>query len=267
MTAISWLLAPGMAPFSVAIGLVAGLLMLELVALMLGGSLFGADADSIDVDTGADADLGLDLDGADIDGPDLDGADIDGADFDGADFDAPDMHGPDHPAAAPLGAGTGILSWLGLGEVPFAIWLAGMLTAFGLVGYALQVGTLSAFGAMLPALPAAALALIPSLWAGRAVARAIGRLVPRTHSEAVSRRHLGGRTGVITTGTAAVGRPAQARVTDRYGNIQYLRVEPFRPGRTIPEGTEIAVLWGKGPVYQAIPLDEVKSRNSVSKES
>jgi hypothetical protein len=277
MTGVSWLLAPEMVPFSVAIGLVAGLLMLEIVALLLGGSLFGADADGIDIDTGVDAEVGLDLEGADglsvdaqgpdFGGPDFDGPDFDGADFDGADVDGPDIDSTDAGAESPVGAGSGILSWLGIGEVPFAIWLAGMLTAFGLVGYGLQVGAVSIFGALLPAVPAAALALVPALWAGRGVARAIGRLVPRTHSEAVSQRHLGGRIGVITTGTAAVGRPAQARVTDRYGNIQYLRVEPFKPGKTLTEGTEIAVLWGRGPVYQAVPLDEVKPRDSVSKEN
>jgi hypothetical protein len=92
-------------------------------------------------------------------------------------------------------------------------------------------------------------------------------LVPRNYSEAVSQRHLGGRTGIITAGTAEVGRPAQARVTDRYGNIQYLRVEPFHRGRTLTEGTEVAVLWGKGPVYQAVPLNEVRSRKAIAKES
>jgi hypothetical protein len=265
-----------MVPFSVAIGLVAGLLLLEIVALMLGGSLFGTDTDEFGVDAGVDADAALDIDGADglnVDagGADLDAgfdtADLDGADFDGPDLDGTDVDGTDLGTDAPVGAGTGILSWLGFGEVPFAIWLAGMLTAFGLVGYGMQVGAAAVFGAMLPAVPAAALAIIPALWAGRGVARAIGRLVPKTYSEAVSQRHLGGRTGVIATGTASVGRPAQARVTDRYGNIQYLRVEPFKPGETLTEGTEIVVLWGKGPVYQAMPLDERKSPATVSKES
>jgi len=266
-----WLLAPEMAPFGIAIGLVFGLFLVEIVALMLGGSLFGAggEAPEMDAGLGPDPDAGLDA-SADIDAADVDAGDPGMAVGDAADLDVPEVDGPEAGqagAAEVAGAGSGVLSWLGLGEVPFAIWLGGMLTAFGLTGYVLQLAGLSRGFGLLPAAPAAAAAIVPTLWVGRWAARGLGRLVPRTHSEAVSQRHLGGRTGLVTTGTARAGRPAQARVTDRYGNIRYLRVEPLKPGDELTEGTEIVVLWGRGPVYQAIRLDETTEPKRSAKES
>ena len=71
----------------------------------------------------------------------------------------------------------------------------------------------------------------------------------------MSRRHLGGRRGVITQGTAARGRLAECRITDRHGNNQYIRVEPQEDGVEIPQGTDVIVLRPKGGIYPVIPFD------------
>jgi hypothetical protein len=47
---------------------------------------------------------------------------------------------------------------------------------------------------------------------------------------------------VVSQGTAARGRPAEIRVSDRYGNTHYIRAEPLRDGTEIPQGTEVIVL-------------------------
>lgn len=127
MPVFEFLLAPGMAPFTGAFALVAGLVVIELAMLVIGASLIGdtdVDADA-DLDPGLDTDSGLDVaDGADAD---LNGADMHTADLDGD----PGLNGADgemHVAAAP----SGIAGWLGFGSVPFILWLAGVLTAFGL---------------------------------------------------------------------------------------------------------------------------------------
>lgn len=248
MTALERLVDPGMLPFTGALMFVAGLLILELIMSVLGGSLMGGtdtDAD-FDVDAGMDADFDADFDGDIADALDttdaLDSADGLEADVEGMDASAPG----------------GIAAWLGFGEVPFILWVAGLLTAFGLTGYGLQTGSFALFGGAIPAGIAAIAALIPALWLGRWFARTLGRLVPKTETTAIRRRSLGGRRGIIAQGTARRGNPAQARIRDGYGNLHYVRVEPV-DDIAIPQGTEVMIRGGRGPILQAIPLDDVAS--------
>lgn len=240
MSSFGLLLAPELAPFAIALGVVAALCLLELVMMLMGLSLLadgGAEADfEVDLEPGLDGGLGGALDAE----PGFDagvemGADIEsGADvLDEVDIDAPDG------AAGPAGAA---LSWLGLGQVPFAIWLAGTLTAFGLVGYGIQLGATGLLGAPIGAVPAAALALLPGLGLGGRFARTLGRLLPKTESTAISSRAYGGRRGVVTTGAARRDMPAEVRFTDGHGNTHYARVEPLEDAEVLEAGTEVAII-------------------------
>lgn len=217
-----------MFPFSLAISLVAGLVLLELIALLVGGSVLGVEAD----------------------GPDLDA----GFDFD-AELDAEAALGEVEGDAGAAGAG-GALSWLGIGDAPFILWFAGVATCFGVSGYVLQTVFANALGGMAPAGIAALLAAAPGILGGKYIARMMARIAPKTESTAVSRRHLGGRLGVITQGTAAQGRPAEARVKNRHGDTLYIRVEPREAGVEIPQGTDVIVFAPKGGVYPVIAFGD-----------
>ena len=235
------LLSDGLFPFILALALLFGLLVLEVVLGLLGGTLLGSGADGLDVD-GPDLDIDMpDLGDMEID-LGLDGTDIDIADLELAepDLDVPDLDA-DMPNGAPDGAGS-VAAWLGFGKMPALIWLAAILLAFGLTGLVIQTVADNLLGGPLPswlvALPAGAAAI----WFARQFGALFARLLPRTETEALSERHLGRRTGIVTQGTAARGRPAEVKVTDRYGNIHYLRAEPLRDDATIPQGTEVMVL-------------------------
>ncbi|MDD9733795.1 DUF1449 family protein [Mameliella sp. AT18] len=237
------LLSDGMFPFILALALLFGLLVLEVVFGLLGGTLLGSGADGLDVD-GPDLDIDMpDIGDMEID-LGLDGTDIDIADLELAepdlDMDVPDLDA-DMPNGAPDGAGS-VAAWLGFGKMPALIWLAAILLAFGLTGLVIQTVADNLLGGPLPswlvALPAGAAAI----WFARQFGALFARLLPRTETEALSERHLGRRTGIVTQGTAARGRPAEVKVTDRYGNIHYLRAEPLRDDATIPQGTEVMVL-------------------------
>jgi membrane protein implicated in regulation of membrane protease activity len=235
------LLSDGLFPFILALALLFGLLVLEVVFGLLGGTLLGSGADGLDVD-GPDLDIDMpDLGDMEID-LGLDGTDIDIADLELAepDLDVPDLDA-DMPNGAPDGAGS-VAAWLGFGKMPALIWLAAILLAFGLTGLVIQTVADNLLGGPLPswlvALPAGAAAI----WFARQFGALFARLLPRTETEALSERHLGRRTGIVTQGTAARGRPAEVKVTDRYGNIHYLRAEPLRDDATIPQGTEVMVL-------------------------
>lgn len=206
---IDLLLSVGARPFAVALFLFGGLLSLEVVSLLFGGSLLALDFDGVDVD--------LDLD-----------ADIDGS----------------------------WLSWLGLGQVPFLLWFASLLVGFAIAGLAIQSGALLVMNGMLHSWLAAGIALVPGLLFAREVGTLILRYMPQSESSAVSRRRLGGRTGVITQGTAQHDKPAEARVRDAHGNIQYLRVVPAPDAAPIPQGTEIYVQSNRDGTFTARALTE-----------
>ncbi|KAJ56387.1 hypothetical protein ACMU_05435 [Actibacterium mucosum KCTC 23349] len=212
------------APFLVALGLLFGLLALEILLSLLGLTLLGGEGD---------VDLELDVDAPDLGDFDisLDGADI--ADLELAEFEA---EIPETPEPA------GMASVMGLGKMPAMIWLAAVLLGFGVSGLALQSAINAAFGAALPA----GLAVFPAgaagLWFARSFGGLFARLLPKTETTAQTQHQLGRQRGVITQGNAKTGSPAEVRVIDRHGNMHYLRAEPLKPEDTIAQGTDVLVL-------------------------
>lgn len=256
---INFLLDTGMAPFTGALMLVAGLLVVELVMSLVGGSLLG-DGDAADGIDSADADMGMEFDADGVDAAEFDPGDIDGAELDGAELDGAELDPEGGDAMEGPAGGGGIAAWLGFGQVPFILWLAGLLTAFGLVGYILQFASTSFLGTQLPWWGATALAALPALRLGGWFARTLGRIVPKTETTAINRRSLGDRRGIISQGTAKRGMPAQARVRDGHGNLHYVRVEPVDDGVEIPQGTEVLIRGGRGAVLKAIPIDDIPEK-------
>lgn len=235
----TFLFSSGMAPFTGAILFVAGLFVLEIMALVMGGSLMGMDADGPDLDA---PDIDADVGEIDI------SADAAEAEFD---MDA-DLNANAGDAAS---GHPGALGWFGLKDAPLIVWLAGVATSFGVCGYALQLAVASIFGAPAPAALATAVCVLPSLIGGKFIAAAVARLTPKTETSAVSRRHLGGRLGVITQGVAEMGRPAECRITDRHGNTQYIRVVPQNADDRIPQGSDVIVLRPVNGIYPVIPFE------------
>ncbi len=235
MSLMDLLLHPGMRPFEIAIGVLIGLLLLEIIVNQLGFSLMG------EVEADADIDAGVEFD-----------ADLD-ADFD---MDAAADLEMDADPEITDGAGGGLLSWLGIGEAPVIIWLAGVLAGFGLFGYLLQIGAISVLGAPLGANLASAIAFIPGLAFGKLIAKAIAKLFPKNLTTAISRRSYGRRRGVITVGTARVGKPAQARFTDGHGNMHYAMVEPFEADDPLSQGTEVFIIRTREGQLKAIRLSD-----------
>lgn len=216
-------------PFTFALALLTGLLLLELILLLIGGTLLGM---------GADADLDADFD---VDAPDLGDLDIDFGDADPDAFDAfdPDVDAPETASGSGM---AGPASWLGIGKVPTLIWIASILLGFGVSGLVLQSFVAGLLGGPLPALLAVLPAAFVGAWFAGTFGTAFARLLPRTESTAMSARHLGRRTGTVTQGTARRGSPAEVRVRDRHGNTHYLRAEPLNDEEEIPQGTEVLVL-------------------------
>ena len=155
------ILQPPYAPITFALGLLLAFLALELVALLMGLSLHGAEAD-------------LDI------SPEI--ADLH-AQFDVAPDTETDLTTLLEASAALHNAevapqASGGLDWLGLRGVPLMIWLASVLLGFGLGGYLLH-GLSSVFGFTLPDVLAIPLAAVAALAFSRGFAGAFAKLVPR----------------------------------------------------------------------------------------
>ena len=246
------LLDGAFAPFTMALALLLGLVGMEVLALLLGGSLLAGDSDAdLDGPGGVELDADLDIGGVDLDA--LDGVDLDALDIDGLDgLEA------DAPATAPeISGGGGVLSWLGIGRMPFLIWLGSALMAFGLSGMALQLSLRDLFQIFAPAGLVSLPAGVCALGFARGFGAAFARLLPQTKTEALSEGSLGRRRGTITQGTASRGRPAEVRVMDRFGNAHYLRAEPLSDQEQIAQGTEVLVIRDRrAERYVLVPLSD-----------
>ena len=231
-------------PFTLALALLFGLLILELVLALLGGTLLGLGAD-------ADVDLDLDIDAPDIGDFDIDFGDTDPSLFDFAEPEVDvDVDAPEAEAHIP-----GPAAWLGLGKVPTLIWLAAVLVGFGITGLVLQSLMTGILGFALPALIAILPAGIAGIWFARQFGAVFAALLPKNETSALSNRHLGRRTGVVTQGTAKRGKPTEVKVTDRFGNTHYIRGEPLKDDDEIHAGTEVLVLRHRHEEgYRLVPL-------------
>jgi len=254
-----FLLSPPVVPFSLALGLLAGLLALEIAALLMGGTLFGKDAGKADLDADADPGLapGFDDGLTGGDGPAALPAPDELAAMDMGDLAPGDLDlGPATATAAPAGLGAA----LGLGRVPFLIWLAAVLAGFGLSGYLLQSLTSQLFGAPLPVWLAVPPAAVIGAGFARLYGRALARLIPGTESSVRSGAMLNRKRGTVSQGTARAGHPAEVRVVDSYGNLHYIRAEPLDRNDAIPAGTAVLVLrirqGAARGTFRILPLSE-----------
>lgn len=190
-------LLPSLWPFTLAIGLLLALAVLEAVSLIVGVSMSHW------------------LDMA-VDHPDH----------------------PDHPDG-PVNAALG---WLHIGKVPLLALLVIFLTAFAILGIAGQFLAKAVLGGFLPPLIVVVIAAILGILAVRVFGRALGRLVPRDESTAISDISLVGRIGTVVIGTASAGRPAEVRLTDEHGNSHYVMVEPDGRDETLEAGASVLLV-------------------------
>lgn len=227
---------PQLTPFAVALGLVLLFLMVEVIGLLVGFSSF--DDGDIDLEFDTDVDVDFDID-----------ADLSRA------FGEPDI---DIDVVGDTG---GIWTFLELGRVPMLVWIISMAGGFAMAGYGIQLLLSVVFGFMLPAIFAVVAALVPAVFVGKFFVELFATIAPKSSTQAISRRSLGGSIGVVSVGTAQNGNPAPATVKDRFGNSHNIRVVPFDGEPALPQGTSIVVLTGgEDGVFWALSLENAKQR-------
>ena len=151
----------------------------------------------------------------------------------------PDLGEADAPETLSLSKA---LAFVGIGKVPVLMVLMSFLATFGLGGFLVQEAAAALSGGYLPlaaAVPAAGVAAV--LCTGR-LAALLARILPSEETTAVSKDSLIGRKATINFGDATFTRNAQAKVTDRHGNVHYVQVMASSPEELLPEGSEIALV-------------------------
>ncbi|MFT4706747.1 MAG: hypothetical protein ACJAWC_002975 [Yoonia sp.] len=221
-------LTPAALPFSIALTVVGGLFVLEIISLLMGATILGLGGEGPDIDVDADFDLSADID-------------VDGL---GADFAEGAIDGPTSPS--------GLLSWLGARDVPFLIWLVSFLTMFGLFGLITQSFAITLLGVPLFTLLAIMIAFVPAIGVTRVIANWVALIMPKTETSAMRTRFLGGHRGTITQGTASRGNPAEVKIKDRYDNMHYLRVEPLDDDGVFPKGSDVTLIRKRGDKFFVI---------------
>jgi hypothetical protein len=148
-----------------------------------------------------------------------------------------------------------VLGWLLLGRVPALILLAIFLGVFGLLGLTLQ-GTLSTLADFrLPGWLAALIVIPLSLPLVRWVGLGVARIMPRDETQVASRHSLLGHVGNIVIGSARRASPAQAKVRDEVGQMQYVMVEPENDTDHFDAGDAVLLKSQHGAVFRVVRPD------------
>jgi len=164
-----------------------------------------------------------------------------------------DVHGDVHIGDAHhVGALSQVLGWLHVGKVPILILFVIFLTWFGLLGLALQALVLRITGAMLPAALAVFPAFLGALPGVRVAGGLLSRVLPRDETDAVSRSSFIGRIATLGQARATTGNPAQAKLRDQHGQAHYVLVEPDNAGDALDPGSDVLIVRQGGAVYFAI---------------
>lgn len=149
----------------------------------------------------------------------------------------------------------GFFSLLGLGRVPFLIWLSCLLFVFSLVGVLGQWIISSAVGSPLGAGFASLLAGVAALPLNGMLVRPLAKLLPQDETSAVGLESLVRRDAVIQTGTSRAGSPARAKVKDAFGHPHFVMVEPHDDTAQLTEGETVLLVRREGELFFGVAYE------------
>jgi hypothetical protein len=147
------------------------------------------------------------------------------------------------------GLGEALTTLLGLGRVPFLIWLAALLFVFatiGVIGQSLLAGLI---GAPLSAGWAALAAGGAALPLNSLAMRPLGAVMPKDETTAVHLDDLLRRDAEIQIGTARAGSPARAKVIDIHGQAHFVMVEPHDQTLAFNAGDTVLLVRREGQTF------------------
>ncbi len=138
----------------------------------------------------------------------------------------PDMDFDLSTPEAPQSTMSKLLGWINFGRVPVLIILVCFLTAFGVVGYLLQYLVYGLNSTLIPQLFAVPVAFMVAMPFVRLFTNVLQKIMPKDESSALREESFVGAVAIITLGKATKGSPAEAKVTDKYGQTHYFMIQP-----------------------------------------
>lgn len=157
----------------------------------------------------------------------------------------------DGDADGDAGVADTLLAWAGIGRVPFLMWLVIFLALFGALGLGLQQLITALTGGPGTNLLMVPLTAVGALPVTGAAARVVARVLPGIETTAIERDDLIGRFAEISIGTARVGHPARARVTDEHGQPHQIMVEPDSVDQIFQTGESVLLVKREGDIFKA----------------
>lgn len=207
--------APNM-PFTIALLVMAGIAVLEVISMLLGFALSHA-VDSAIPGLDHDVHVGLDLNH--------------------------DGH---------ISTGEHFLGWLHIGQVPVLILFVLLLLGFGLGGVMTQWVALNSLGRPLPLAGAVPIALVVGILIVHFFGSMAKKTVLRDETTAISAESLVGHSATITLGLTRRGTPTQAKLKDKHGQTHYILVEPMHDDAEFQSGQSVLLVERIGPKYLVI---------------
>lgn len=217
-------------PFSVALVMLIGIALLEGITVLMGAG-FSQFLESLlpEIDL-PDGDLDIDVEG-DID------ADIE--------IDTPSIM-------------TRFFGWIKIKGVPMIVVLVVFLTIFSLSGFILQGTVKAVLNFYLPWYLASLPAVMVTLPCVRYTSLLLANVVIKDETQVVSTKTFVGKIAVISLGCARKGHPAEAKITDKYGQTHYIRVEPAEDNEEFEQSSKVLLVEKKGHIFTVISNPNIK---------
>lgn len=139
-----------------------------------------------------------------------------------------------------------LFSFMNKGQIPTLMLLLTALTSFGLIGLISQ-NILTSFGLSISNFIVAPLAFISSIPINRYLSLFLSRILPRDETTAISTNLLVGKLAQITIGTATTNTPAEAKITDMYGETHYIMIKPAIENISFKQGEKVLLVKRENP--------------------
>ena len=120
-----------------------------------------------------------------------------------------------------------LASWLCLKRLPFLVWLIMFLTLFSISGYGSNYISFMLVDDFLPSFISASFAMANAMFLSHFLGSQLAKVIPKEETSAISQDSFSGRLAQITIGTARKGMPAEAVFKDEFEQKHYVMVEPI----------------------------------------
>lgn len=147
----------------------------------------------------------------------------------------------DHYDSITTGHISQALHYLNIGRLPALVVLCLLAGFFGLIGILLQHACIMDWQSPLSNLFVVPVSLLFTIIAVHYTGKIVAPWIPRDHSSAITEEEYIGSMALITGHQATSGNPCEGKLTDQFGQIHYLLLEP-EEGKFFTKGDKVLII-------------------------